>query len=183
VIDPPDQVKLQKRFVGRIPGVVGSAGAGPRGRIMRLTRTDRDHLRTLAICHYALGGLCFVFGCFPMIHLAIGIAIVTEAIPVQQGNGAPFPAELFGWFFIGVAALMIAFHWALAAALIVSGRSIDQRKRHALCLVVAGVACLFQPIGLVLGIFTFIVLSRPSVRAAFEPLREEPPEFDHYRSE
>jgi hypothetical protein len=36
-----------------------------------------------------------------------------------------------------------------------------------------------QPLGLVLGIFTFIVLSRPSVRAAFEPPAgesESPPE-------
>ena len=150
---------------------------------MRLTRTDRDHLRTLAICHYALGGLCFLFGCFPMIHLAIGIAIVTEAVPAPRGNGAPFPAELFGWFFIGIAALMIAFYWALGAALIVAGRSIDLRKRHTLCLVVAGAACLFQPIGLVLGIFTFIVLLRPGVKAAFEPVRDDPPEFDRYRAE
>jgi hypothetical protein len=78
---------------------------------------------------------------------------------------------------------MIAFYWALGAALIAAGRSIDLRKRHTLCLIVAGAACLFQPIGLVLGIFTFIVLLRPSVQAAFKPVWEAPPESDRYHAE
>ena len=63
-----------------------------------MTRSDRDHLRTLSICHYVLGGLCFVIGCFPMIHLVIGIAIVTGAFPMQpQGNGncAAIPGGAF----------------------------------------------------------------------------------------
>jgi hypothetical protein len=148
-----------------------------------MTRADRDHLRTLAICHYVLGGLCFVFGSFPIIHLVIGIAIVTEVIPMQQQGNAPFPAELFGWFFIAIASFMIVFYWSLEVGLIVAGHSLRQRKRHTLCLVVAGAACLFQPLGLVLGIFTFIVLLRPGVREAFEPVRAEPPEHDTYYSE
>jgi hypothetical protein len=36
------------------------------------------------------------------------------------------------------------------------------------CLVTAGLACLFQPVGLVLGVFTFLVLLRPSVKILFE---------------
>lgn len=152
-----------------------------------MTRADADHLRTLAVCHYVLGGLCFVVGCFPMIHLAIGIAIVTGVFPMQPaGNGAngpPFPAELFGWLFIGVASAMIAFYWALGLALVQAGTCLRQRKWHTFCLITAGFACLFQPLGLALGIFTFIVLLRPSVRAAFEPVPDEPPGHDSYRSE
>jgi hypothetical protein len=149
-----------------------------------MSRTDAEHLRILSICHYILGGLCFVFGCFPMIHLAVGIAIVTGLIPMQQGNGnAPFPAEFFGWFFIGIASILIAFYWGLGLALVQAGTCLKQRKWRPFCLVVAGVSCLMQPIGLVLGIFTFIVLLRPSVCAAFEPVPEEPPEHDRDRSE
>ncbi len=40
-----------------------------------------------------------------------------------------------------------------------------------------------QPLGLVLGIFTFVVLMRPGVSAAFEPARDEPPEFDTYHTD
>jgi len=149
-----------------------------------MTRSDRDHLRVLVICHYVLGGLCFLVGFFPFLHLAVGIAIVTGALgqPNQQRN-APGPPEWFGWLFIGIAAFLIVLYWTLAVALVVAGRSISQRKRHTFCLIVAGAACLFQPIGLVLGVFTFIVLLRPSVRAAFEPVEENPPEFDTYHTE
>ena len=147
-----------------------------------MTRTDRDHLRILAICHYVLGGMCFFVGGFAIIYLAIGIAIVAEA-PAQPGGNAQEPPEFMGWVFIGVAAFMLAFYWLLAAGLLLAGRCLDQRKWRTFCLVVAGAACLFQPLGTVLGIFTFIVLLRPSVRDAFEPVREERPEHDTYHSE
>ncbi len=142
-----------------------------------MTRSDRDHLRILSICHYVLGGFLFLAGFIPFIHLAIGIAIVTGAIPMQQkGNAQPNgpPPELFGWLFIGIASLVIAISWGLGLALIQAGSCLRQRKWRTFCLVVAGIACLQQPLGLVLGVFTIIVLMRPSVRAAFEPVSESP---------
>jgi hypothetical protein len=137
-----------------------------------MTRSDRDHLRTLAICHYVLGGLCIVFGTFPFIHLAIGIAMVNGAMPVNPKGNAP-PEEMIGWIFIGVASLIIALYWSIGLMLIQAGSCLRQRKWRTFCLVAAGAACLMQPIGTVLGVFTFIVLLRPSVRAAFEPVAEE----------
>ncbi|VTS03441.1 Uncharacterized protein OS=Xanthomonas arboricola pv. pruni MAFF 301420 GN=XPR_4412 PE=4 SV=1 [Gemmata massiliana] len=152
-----------------------------------MTRTDRDHLRVLSICHYVLAGLCFVAGCFPIIHLVVGIMIVNNEFgpPPQQANAPGPPPEIFGWLFIGVAATMIASFWALAVGLIVAGRCLSRRKSRTFCMVMAGAACLFQPLGTALGVFTFIVLARPSVREAFEPAREapEPNEFDRYHSE
>jgi hypothetical protein len=153
-----------------------------------MTRSDREHLRTLAICHYVLGGLCFLIGLFPMFHLALGIAIVTGLIPMQpQGNGnaPPFPAELFGWFFIGIASAVIAFYWALGLALVQAGTCLRQARWRTFCIVVAGFSCLFQPLGTILGVFTIIVLMRPSVRDAFEPspggTPKGPKEDDHDR--
>ena len=149
-----------------------------------MTTSDRDHLRILSICHYVLSGLCFLFGTIPVIHLVVGIVIVTEEFgPQQQRGNAPFPPELIGWIFIVIAATVIALYWTLAAALVLAGNCLSQRKWRTFCLVTAGFACLFQPIGTVLGVFTFIVLLRPSVRDAFEPVREEPPEHDRYHSE
>jgi len=36
------------------------------------------------------------------------------------------------------------------------------------CLIVAGIICIFMPLGTILGVFTIIVLVRPSVKAMFE---------------
>ncbi|QJW97498.1 hypothetical protein [Frigoriglobus tundricola] len=144
-----------------------------------MTRADRDHLRTLAICHYVLGGLCFFFGGCAIIYLVIGLAIVADA-PAPPGGNAPPPPEFLGWVFVGIAAFVLVFYWGLAAGLVLAGRCLDRRQGRTFCLVVAGFSCLFQPLGLVLGVFTFVVLQRPSVRDAFEPVREERPEPDAY---
>ncbi len=145
-----------------------------------MTRADRDHLRTLAICHYVLGGLCFFFGGCAIIYLVIGLAMIAEVPGPPAGNAPP---EFLGWFFVGIAAFMLVFYWGLAAGLVLAGRCLDRRQWRTFCLVVAGFSCLFQPLGLVLGVFTFIVLLRPSVRDAFEPVREEFPERDTYYPE
>ncbi len=151
-----------------------------------MTRTDRDHLRILSICHYVFAGLCFIAGCFPIFYVFFGIMIVANEFgPPPQQADASDPPELVGWFFIGFGTVMVASFWALTAGLIVAGRCLSQRKSRTFCMVMAGAACLFQPLGTALGVFTFIVLARPSVREAFEPVREEPEpnEFDRYHSE
>src|SRR5438034_237975 len=46
-------------------------------------------------------------------------------------------------------------------------RELRDRRGYLFCLVMAGIACLFQPFGMILGVFTFIVLLRPSVKTLF----------------
>lgn len=146
-----------------------------------MTRSDREHLRILVICHYVLAALCFFGGAFVALYLAIGIAIVAEA-PAQPAPGGP-PPEFIGWLFVGFAVFGLLFYWGLATGLAIAAHCLSRRKQRVFCLVVAGFACLFQPLGLVLGIFTFLVLLRPSVRDAFEPEpSERPSEYDRYHS-
>jgi hypothetical protein len=125
---------------------------------------DAQHLQLLSIFHYVVGGLAGLFGCFPILHLAIGIAAVTGAL--DDGSGSPPPAA-FGWIFILVAASMMAFMWAMAIAIIVAGWMLAARRAYTYCLVVAGVECMFMPVGTVLGVLTIIVLVRPSVKQLF----------------
>jgi hypothetical protein len=151
-----------------------------------MTRADRSHLNTLSICHYVLAGLCFLFGGFAVLYLGLGILFLTD--PPPQPNGPPGPEpEFFGWIMIGFAIVMLAFYWGLAIGLAVAGWCLRRRKWRPFCMVVAGLACLFQPLGTALGIFTFIVLLRPRVRAAFEPYDDEPAdalsEFDTYHTD
>jgi hypothetical protein len=58
--------------------------------------------------------------------------------------------------------------WTLAAFVFAAGRCIKRRKRHLFCIIVAGVSCLFMPFRTALGVCSFMVLSRPSVKALFE---------------
>ena len=126
-----------------------------------LTAEDVNHLKMLAYGHYALGGLTVLCGFFPFIHLAVGIGMVSGEM-----GGRPEP---MGFFFMAIATALIAFFWATAGLTIYAGRCLREQRRRTLCFVVAIVQCaFFQPLGMVLGIFSIIVLLRPSVRKAFE---------------
>ena len=52
--------------------------------------------------------------------------------------------------------------------MIIAGRMMAKRRRRMFCLIVAAISCLFFPLGTLLGIFTILVLSRPSVIQQFD---------------
>lgn len=125
---------------------------------------DARHLDLLATFHYVVAGIVAVFGCLPILHVAMGIAVVNGAF--NDGKGNP-PPDFFGYFFIVGGLLAILFLWSLAIAAFIAGRKLRQRTGYLYCLVVAAFECMFMPIGTVLGIFTILVLSRPSVKTLF----------------
>ncbi|EKK03286.1 hypothetical protein RBSH_01344 [Rhodopirellula baltica SH28] len=126
---------------------------------------DAEQLRLLSIFHYIVAGMLALFSLFPVIHLAIGVGIVTGAFD-GTGTGEAPPAFM-GWLFIAIPLAFIAFGLAMAACVALAGRKLTQRRGHLFCLVVAGVECCFFPFGTVLGVLTILVLTRPSVRQAF----------------
>jgi len=128
---------------------------------------DEEYLRLLSIFHYVVAGIAALFSMLPLIHLFLGIAMITGSLP----GGKPEDAmgAMMGWFFVVIATAIITCGLAFAACLAVAGRSLAERRRYTFCLVVAGLSCMFTPFGTVLGVFTFVVLLRPPVRALFQP--------------
>ena len=55
----------------------------------------------------------------------------------------------------------------LAVLTVAAGRRLAKYRSHTYCLVVAALLCLFMPLGTALGVFTLIVLMRPSVKQLF----------------
>ncbi|HWD92710.1 MAG TPA: hypothetical protein VG938_10205 [Verrucomicrobiae bacterium] len=127
---------------------------------------DEEHLRLLSIFYYVCAGFAALFACLPIIHLIMGIVLLFHPESFGPANGAP-PA-FFGIFFIVFALLTILAGWAFAGLLVYAGRCLGQRKHYTFCLVVAAIACLFMPFGTILGIFTIIVLVRPTVKPLFK---------------
>ena len=121
---------------------------------------DEEHLRLLSIFHYVVGGIAGFFACFPIIHFFIGILILADS---SSGG----PPVFFGLMFIMMALVIMTLGWTLAICLIVSGRCLTRRRCYKFCFAIACVACLLMPYGTVLGVFTIIVLMRPSVKELF----------------
>ena len=122
---------------------------------------DVEHLRLLTIFHYVFAGLTALFACFPIIHVVIGILVVTG----KMGHNPP---EAFGYIFLFVGLFFILAGWGLAACMFYAGRCLATRKSYTFCFVVAAIECILVPIGTALGVFTILVLQRPSVRKLFQ---------------
>jgi hypothetical protein len=128
---------------------------------------DNEHLRLLSLFHYVVGGLMALFSLFPIIHVGIGIFMMTHPGRFNQGAPSPFPVEWLGVLFAAVGAFVILCGWTLAGLTLFSGRCLARRKHRLFCTVVAGLNCMVVPIGTVLGVFTLLVLLRPSVKTLF----------------
>ncbi|HAL23502.1 MAG TPA: hypothetical protein DCP40_12360 [Stenotrophomonas sp.] len=135
-----------------------------------LTAEDSNHLRLLSIFHYVVAGLAAVFALIFVFHIVMGVLMLNGTLPMNSNGQATSLQEqrFMGWMFIVMGGGIVSCGLALAACIAWAGRCLQQRRRYLLCLVVAGVSCLFTPFGTVLGVFTLIVLLRPQVKAAFE---------------
>jgi hypothetical protein len=127
---------------------------------------DLEHIRLLTIFHYVAAALEALFGLIGLIYVAMGIGMVT-------GKWPPTPAatpmdDFVGWMFVAIGGLMMVFVETLAVLTFFAGRALSRHRRRMFCLVVAGLNCLHMPIGTALGVFTLIVLLRPSVKALFD---------------
>jgi hypothetical protein len=127
---------------------------------------DAEHLRLLSLFHFICAGMMALFSCFPIIHLLLGVAIVSHPQVMDAHNPPP---PMVGWIFILVATAIILFGWCVAVLMLWAGRCLRNRVHYTFCQVMGGVACIFFPFGTALGIFTLLVLGRPSVRALFHP--------------
>jgi hypothetical protein len=123
---------------------------------------DLEHLKLLTIFHYVLAGMMALFSCFPLIYLILGVAMISGVLPDSQGE-----TKIAGMFFVLFAGIFILIGWTMAILVFIAGRNLARRVRYTYCLVIAGIQCLFMPVGTVLGVFTIIVLSRESVKALF----------------
>jgi len=125
---------------------------------------DREHLNLLGVFHYVVGGLTALFSSIFIIHIFMGLAIVSGSFGGDFSKGPP---AQFGWFFVIFPGMIVLLGWTLAVCTIVAGRKLQLTKNRIFCLVIAAIQCMFVPFGTVLGVFTIVVLMKDSVIAMF----------------
>jgi len=128
---------------------------------------DQEHLELLSIFHYIVGGMAALFSFFPIVYLILGTLFIVAPGRIQ-GSGSPPPAFL-GWIFIILGGCIMLVGLAFAVCVILAGRYITKRRHYIFCLVIASLNCLFMPFGTILGVFTIVILMRPSVKELFVP--------------
>lgn len=130
---------------------------------------DEEHLNLLSVFHYVVGAINILFGVFILLFYGgIGVAIALGAFPGGKGS-KPDPT---GWVFLIFGSILALLAWTLGTLTIVAGRKLRRHSSRVFCLVMAAIQCLNQPLGIILGIFTIMVLMRPSVIALFDVSRQ-----------
>ena len=110
-------------------------------------------------------GITALFACFPIIDLVVGVLLLTN--PGTFGTGKNAPPPFFGYMLAILGGAFVLGGWALAACSFLVGRSLARKNRYLFCMIVSALNCMFVPFGTALGVFTIIVLQRPSVKTLF----------------
>ena len=126
---------------------------------------DDEQLHLLSVFHYVLAGICSLFSLFPLIYFGMGLAMMAGM--GERETGPASAPLLAGCFVAGMGGLFLVCAVGYALALFLAARFLAERRRHTFCVVVAAISCSFTPLGTVLGVFTLIVLFRPSVKTLF----------------
>ncbi|UCC95765.1 MAG: hypothetical protein JSW40_03185 [Candidatus Omnitrophota bacterium] len=132
-----------------------------------MAEKDREHLRMLSIFHYVLGAFAVLFTSPFIIHIVIGIIMLISPESMAGKDSANPPPPFVGWMFTVMGGVAVLGGWTLAVCLVCAGRFLVRQKHYLFCLIIAGLSCLCAPLGTVLGVFTIIVLLRPSVKELF----------------
>jgi cytochrome b561 len=128
------------------------------------TDASADELSVLSFFHYAMGLLVGMLALVPGVFLWAGRELAPrpgETLVLTQGARATDTVTTL------LVALLIAVGMAVGALIGWGGRCLARRRRWRVCVLTSFVACLFVPLGTLLGGITLSYLTRRDVRALF----------------
>jgi len=121
------------------------------------TASDQSTLNTLAIFHFIYVGAIGLLAA-----VALGFGLVASADHLHG------PGILTGGVFMVLLLIVAAVLFVKAAVVFFSAVGLRKARHQTLSQIVACICCLNFPLGTILGVFTLIALSQPSVRALYE---------------
>jgi hypothetical protein len=124
---------------------------------------DDEHLRLLRIGYFISAGQNAVFIPFGLMYGGMGLLLSQ----MPTGSGPP-PPEFMPWIFAVFGAVFAGIATVAATLKVLTAIRLKQRRSRMLCLITAALSCLEVPYGTALGVMTFAVLGRSSVRQLFE---------------
>jgi hypothetical protein len=124
---------------------------------------DREHLRLLRIGYFISAAQSAVMVPFGVLYAGLGV--IMRKI---SGVHATDAALMTNWVFGMMGAFIAVFALVATILKLLTAKRLEQRRSRVLCLVTAALSCIEVPYGTALGVFTFLVLGRSSVRQQFD---------------
>jgi hypothetical protein len=135
---------------------------------------DADQLRILSTLKLVYGILILVGSFFVLLYFGFfGFMMSSMETTSRASNrGVAPPPDLafhaFGSIFLMFALFAMVIMWVLGWLAIYSGKCIRERRNWTLVMVSACLNCIHMPLGTALGVYTIIVINKPSVKATFD---------------
>jgi hypothetical protein len=124
---------------------------------------EREHLQFLSMFFYAVGALAAMVALIPALGLFVAASL--------RQPGDPLPFALAEWLGLPTAAVLtgglLLAGFVLFAVMARAGLLLRRCHNYRFCLAAAWAACLFVPVGTVLGAITLPILKRPATRRLF----------------
>ena len=126
----------------------------------------------------ALAISSLVYGIFQFVMLGVQALFMGEWMNMMRSPSSPFGGNALRMppEFINMIGAMITASYVVmglnALMAIIAAKCIADRKGWIFVMISAGFNCINVPIGTILGVFLFIVMSKPTVKARFQ--REQP---------
>jgi hypothetical protein len=131
---------------------------------------DEEHLKLLRIGYLVSAGMNALFSLLGLVYIGLGVLMATVLSSLPVRHGPPPPPAFVGWFMGAMGLGMFLLMLTLAILKFRTARCLGNRRSRGFCMVVAGISCLGFPYGTLLGVSTFLVLGRSSVKGLFEAL-------------
>ena len=132
---------------------------------------DEEHLRLLAIGYWITAGLTLLVAIYGLIYVVMGLAMIFAPEPTLGPGYSQGPSTtVMGWLFAAIGFALMLLCVAVAVLQALAGFWIRRHRHRLASMVIAAVTCLGIPYGTLLGVCTFIVLSRASVASRYRPM-------------
>ena len=126
---------------------------------------DDENLRLLRICYFIAAGLTAITSVLMLLYMLMFTFIFTQ---ISAQPGADMPPAFVGRIIGVVGAVLFLIMIGIAVMHCLTAIRLKEKRSRIFCMVVAGITCASIPMGTLLGIWTILVLSRPTVKQAFE---------------
>jgi hypothetical protein len=130
---------------------------------------DEEHLRLLSIGYMVSAGLSALTSLLGLVYVFLGLMMdrMIGEIAGDAMKSGGLPPMFFSWLFSAIGIVLFVVLVVVAILQFRTARCLKEERSHTFCMVIAGLTCLNFPYGTLLGVFTFMVLGRPTVKALF----------------
>jgi hypothetical protein len=122
--------------------------------------------------YFFQGGVTLLMCVFGLFYVFLGL-FAFSSLKVPANAGGP-PPEFVGYVMAAMGGLFTVAGAIFSALQFFTARFLRLRRHRAICLITAGLSCIWIPYGTVIGVWTFLVLGRTTVRALFDGTANEP---------